>query len=108
MRRIARVWRPLWCITIATHGKPDNSMPPGATVRERILAEPELFLKTQRQSWITKPSIAALERELEMAAATLRRAGKRLGEALQEIDGRQQEQAQEQIASARRELDRMT
>ena len=72
-------------------------------VRERILAEPELFLKTQRQS----PAAAALDRELEMAVAILHRAGRRLAEALPEMDRRQQEQAQGQIESARRELDRM-
>ncbi len=36
-------------------------------VRERILAEPELFLKTQRQPPSAMPAAAALERELEMA-----------------------------------------
>jgi ParB/RepB/Spo0J family partition protein len=73
-------------------------------VRERILAEPELFLKTQRQS---PAAAAALDRELEMAVAILHRAGRRLAEALPEMDHRQQEQAQRQIESARRALDRM-
>ena len=77
-------------------------------VRERILAEPELFLKTQRQAPAAKPAAVALERELEMAVAILHRAGRRLAEALPEMTGTQQEQAQGQIASARRELDRMT
>jgi len=76
-------------------------------VRERILAEPELFLKTQRQPAATRPAAAAVERDLEMALAILRRAGRRLGEALPEMDGRQQQQAQQQIESARRELERM-
>jgi ParB/RepB/Spo0J family partition protein len=76
-------------------------------VRERILAEPELFLKTQRQAPATRPAAAALDRELEMAVAILHRAGRRLAEALPEMDRRQQEQAQCQIESARRELDRM-
>jgi ParB family chromosome partitioning protein len=76
-------------------------------VRERILAEPELFLKTQRQPPSTRPAATALERELEMAAAILHRAGRRLGEALPEMDGRQQQQAQRRIESARRELERM-
>ena len=74
-------------------------------VRERILAEPELFLKTQRQPPATQP--AAINRDLEMALAILRRAGRRLGEALPEMDRRQQQQAQQQVESARRELDRM-
>jgi ParB/RepB/Spo0J family partition protein len=77
-------------------------------VRERILAEPELFLKTQRHAPVAKPAAVALDRELEMAVAILRRAGKRLTEALPEMDSRQQEQTQARIESARRELDRMT
>ena len=76
-------------------------------VRERILAEPELFLKTQRQPPATRPAAAGLDRELEMAVAILHRASRRLAEALPEMDCRQQEQAQRQIESARRELDRM-
>jgi len=76
-------------------------------VRERLLAEPELFWKTQRQAPATKPAAAGLERDLEMAVAILHRAGRRLAEALPEMDGRQQEQAQGRIESARRELNRM-
>jgi ParB family transcriptional regulator, chromosome partitioning protein len=76
-------------------------------IRERILAEPELFLKTQRQPPSTRPAAAAVERELEMAVAILRRAGRRLAEALPEMDGPRQEQAQRQLESARRELERM-
>jgi ParB family transcriptional regulator, chromosome partitioning protein len=76
-------------------------------VRERILAEPELFLKTQRQPPAVRPAAAALERDLEMAVAILHRAGRRLTEALPEMDGPRQEQAQRQLESARRELERM-
>lgn len=78
-------------------------------VRERILAEPELFLKTQRQP--PTPVItqaAALQRDLEMAVAILHRAGRRLPEALPEMEGQQQEQTQRQIESARRQLNRMS
>jgi hypothetical protein len=77
-------------------------------VRERILAEPELFLKTQRQAPVAKPAAVALDRELEMAVAILHRAGKRLVEALPEMDKGQQQQTQARLESARRELDRMT
>jgi ParB family chromosome partitioning protein len=77
-------------------------------VRERILAEPELFLKTQRRSPVAKPAAVALDRELEMAVAILHRAGRRLAEALPEMDGGQQQQTQARIESARRELDWMT
>jgi ParB family transcriptional regulator, chromosome partitioning protein len=76
-------------------------------VRERVLAEPELFLKTQRQVPASRPAAAGLERDLEMAVAILRRTGRRLAEALPEMDGLRQEQAQRQIASARQELERM-
>src|SRR5260370_18716230 len=76
-------------------------------VRERILAGPELFLKTQRQPPATVPVTAGLEHDLEMAVAILRRAGRRLVEALPEMDGRRHEQPQGQIESARREPDRM-
>jgi ParB/RepB/Spo0J family partition protein len=77
-------------------------------VRERILAEPELFLKTLRQAPVAKPAAVALDRELEMAGAILRRADRRLVEALPEMSRQQQAQMQARIASARRELDRMT
>jgi ParB family transcriptional regulator, chromosome partitioning protein len=76
-------------------------------VRERILAEPELFLKTQRQVPASRPAAAGVERDLEMAAAILRRTGRRLAAALPEMDDLRQEQAQRQIASARQELERM-
>jgi ParB family transcriptional regulator, chromosome partitioning protein len=77
-------------------------------VRERILAEPGLFLKTQRQPPPpARPAADAVERDLEMAAVILRRAGRKLSEALPEMNDAQQEQAQRQIESARRELERM-
>ena len=76
--------------------------------RERILAEPELFLKTQRQppAPVTTHA-AALERDLELAVAIIERARRRLAQALPEMDRGQQEQAQCQIETARRELNRM-
>jgi ParB/RepB/Spo0J family partition protein len=77
-------------------------------VRERILTEPELFLKTQRQPQTTKPAaVEQIQRDLEMALAILRRAGRRLNEALPEMTAAQQEQAQREIESTRRELNRM-
>jgi ParB family chromosome partitioning protein len=77
-------------------------------VRERILSQPELFLKTQRQA--TAPAAtqaAALQQELETAVALLCLAGRRLAEAMPEMNGEQQRQVQRQIESARRELDRI-
>jgi ParB family chromosome partitioning protein len=78
-------------------------------VRERILAEPELFLKTQRQPpQVVKPAaVEQVERDLDMALAILRRAGRRLTEALPEMNGARQEQTQNRVESARRELSRM-
>jgi hypothetical protein len=64
-------------------------------VRERILSEPELFLKTRRQPQTTTLAAAEqVQRDLEMALAILRRAGRRLSEALPEMNAAQQEQAQ--------------
>jgi hypothetical protein len=77
-------------------------------VRERILTEPELFLKTQKQPQAKPAAAEQIERDLEMALAILRRAGRRLSEALPEMNTVQQEQAQRGIESARRELNRMT
>jgi ParB family chromosome partitioning protein len=77
-------------------------------VRERILAEPELFLKIQRQAQPAKPAaVAQVERDLDMVIAILRRTGRRLAEALPEMTGPQQKQAQGQMENARRELNRM-
>ena len=78
-------------------------------IRERILAAPELFLKTQRQSQtLAATEAAALVRDLEMAAAIVERANRRLNVALTEMHGEQVEQAQQKIEQTRRELDRMT
>jgi ParB family chromosome partitioning protein len=77
-------------------------------VRERILAQPELFLKTQRQTPAPATTqAAALARELETASAILRRAGRRMAEGLAEMNDQQRRQALRQIEDMRRELDRM-
>src|SRR5881227_271752 len=45
-------------------------------VRERILAEPELFLKTQRQAPAARPAaVEHVERDLDMVIAILHRTG---------------------------------
>jgi ParB/RepB/Spo0J family partition protein len=76
--------------------------------RQRILAEPELFLRTQRQPPQSKPAaLEQVERDLETALAILHRANRKLGEALPEMNAAQQEQAQVRIESVRRELQRM-
>jgi len=77
-------------------------------VRERILAAPELYLKTQRQPQTPAATeAAALANDLKMAAAIVERANRRLGVALTEMDGEGVEQAQQNIEQTRRELDRM-
>jgi ParB/RepB/Spo0J family partition protein len=79
-------------------------------VRERILAAPELFLKTQRHGPAPAPAgteAAALQRDLETAAASVQRASRRLVTALSEMDGKQRGQAQQKIGQARRALERM-
>src|SRR5450432_2729497 len=76
--------------------------------RERILAEPELFLKTQRQAGRPTPAaVAQIGRDLEMALGLLRRARRRLTEALPEMNGAQRAETQSSLESARRELSRM-
>jgi ParB family chromosome partitioning protein len=78
-------------------------------VRERILQEPELYLKTQRPLEAEADSSAAeLERDLDMAVALLQRVSRRLNAALPEMDAPQQEQARGRIERARRELNRIT
>jgi ParB family transcriptional regulator, chromosome partitioning protein len=78
------------------------------TVRDRILAEPELFLKTQRQTPPAATSAAEqVVLDLEMALAILRRASKRLNEAVAEMNIGQHKQTRYTIESARRELNRM-
>ena len=77
-------------------------------VRERILAAPELFLKTQRQPQAAAVTeAAALARDLEMAAVIVQRANRRIGVALTEMDGMHLEQAQQKIEQTRRDLERM-
>ena len=78
-------------------------------VRERILQEPELYLKTQRPLEVEANSSAAeMARDLDMAVALLQRVGRRLNAALPEMDGPQQQQARGRIERARRELNRIS
>jgi len=74
-------------------------------VRERILAAQELLLKTQRRAMAVGET--QVERDLEMAAAILRRTGRQLREALPHMDATGQQNIQRRIAAACRELDRM-
>jgi hypothetical protein len=71
-------------------------------IRKRILDEPELFFKAQRQvePQATAASAAQLGRDLEMVLAIVNRAGRRLGGAVAEMD-------RNQLAEARGKIDRI-
>ena len=78
-------------------------------IRKRILAEPELFFKAQRQE--KKPATTAaaeLLRDLEMVAAIVHRAQRRLaGAAAAELDRQQCEAARRQIDRIQSQLQRL-
>src|ERR1700723_2176994 len=78
-------------------------------VRDRLLQQPQLFLKTQRQSEAQPPSpvMAELERDLELITAIGRRANRRLCGVTVELDQLQCEQIQIKIRDALRELGRL-
>jgi ParB family chromosome partitioning protein len=77
-------------------------------IRQRILAEPELFFKAQRQ---VEPKSAApaaeLLRDLEMAAAIVNRANRRLSGALACMDRDQLEEARSKLDRIQSQLQRM-
>jgi ParB/RepB/Spo0J family partition protein len=78
-------------------------------IRQRLLDEPALFFKTQRQAEpkATAPS-AELLRDLEMAAAIVNRATRRLaGAVAAEMDGQQREAARRQIERMEIQLRRL-
>lgn len=79
------------------------------SVRERILAEPQMFLKAQRQveQKPPAPAIAELLRDLEMLAAIAHRAGRRLAGAAQLMDGSDRGQARQQVDRAIHQLRRL-
>jgi len=78
-------------------------------VRERILAEPQMFLKAQRQVEQKPPPPAAAEllRDLEMVAAIANRASRRLAGAAQLMDGSDRDQARRQVDRAIDQLRRL-
>jgi ParB family chromosome partitioning protein len=80
------------------------------TIRKRILAEPELFFKAQRQAQEKTPLTpgAELLRDLEMVTAILNRAQRRLaGAAAVELDRQQCASAQQQITRIQKQLQRI-
>jgi ParB family transcriptional regulator, chromosome partitioning protein len=78
-------------------------------VRDRLLQQPQLFLKTQRQSEAQPPSpvMVELERDLELITAIGRRANRRLCGVTVELDLPQCEQTQAKIRDALKELGRL-
>lgn len=79
-------------------------------MRKRILDSPELFFKTQRQVRENTSAGAGAEtiRDLEMAAAIVNRAHRRVGgAAATEVDGQQRQAIQRQIESIERQLRRI-
>jgi ParB family transcriptional regulator, chromosome partitioning protein len=78
-------------------------------IRKRILDEPNLFFKAQRQEVKPSPTSAAeLLRDLEMVAAIVNRAHRRLAGAVsEELDHQQGEAARQQIARIEKQLRRI-
>ena len=79
-------------------------------IRQRLLDDPALFFKAQRQAEpkATAAPAAELLRDLEMAAAIVNRATRRLaGAAVAEMDGQQREAARLQIERMETQLRRL-
>jgi len=79
-------------------------------IRQRILDEPDLFFKAQRQAQEQAPTGTGAEllRDLEMVAAIVNRAHRRLaGAEATELDRRQGEGARQQIARIQKQLQRI-
>jgi ParB/RepB/Spo0J family partition protein len=79
-------------------------------IRKRILDDPELFFKTQRQVQEKTPAGTGAEllRDLEMMAAIANRAHRRLaGAAATELDHQQREAARHQLDRIQRQLHRI-
>jgi ParB family transcriptional regulator, chromosome partitioning protein len=80
------------------------------TIRKRILDDPELFFKTQRQAEEKAPAGTGAEllRDLEMVVAIVTRAQRRLaGAAAMEVDPQQAKAARYQIERIQKQLCRM-
>jgi ParB/RepB/Spo0J family partition protein len=79
-----------------------------ATVRQRILGDPALFFKTQRQDKPPAGPAAELMRDLEMILAIVNRVQRRLaGAAALELDELQCSAAQQRINCIERQLERI-
>ena len=79
-----------------------------AAIRQRILDDPALFFKTQRQQQAPPGPAAELIRDLEMVAAIVNRAHRRLaGGAAGELDRQQRQAALQQIKRIEKQLQRI-
>jgi ParB family transcriptional regulator, chromosome partitioning protein len=79
-----------------------------AAIRQRILADPALFFKTQRQEKVPPGFAAELIRDLEMVTAIVNRAYRRLaGDKVAEVVERQRAEARQQIEWIGKQLQRM-
>jgi ParB family transcriptional regulator, chromosome partitioning protein len=79
-----------------------------AAIRQRILDDPALFFKTQRQEKIPAGPAAELIRDLEMIAAIVNRTQRRLGGAgVEELDREQRATARRRIERIEQELQRI-
>lgn len=78
-------------------------------VRERLLEEPQLFLKTQRQreKASASPAMVETERDLEVVVAIARRMNRRLAGATVELDRPQCVETHHKIQQAMEELGRL-
>ncbi|MGH8648642.1 MAG: ParB/RepB/Spo0J family partition protein, partial [Burkholderiales bacterium] len=81
-----------------------------AAIRQRLLDDPALFFKTQRQAQEKAPAGPAAEliRDLEMVTAIVHRAHRRLaGAAAMELDHQQRAAARQQIERIEKQLQRL-
>ena len=79
-----------------------------AAIRKRILEDPALFFKAQRQGKIPSGSAADLIRDLEMMTAIVNRAQRRLaGAEATELDVQQRAAARQQIERIEKQLQRI-
>ena len=79
-----------------------------AAIRKRILEDPALFFKTQRQEKVPPGPAAEVIRELEMVTAIVNRVHRRLaGAAAAELNDQQRAAARQQIDRIEKQLQRM-
>jgi len=82
----------------------------GPVLRQRLLEQPELFLKARREAERPPPPstpAGEMQRDLEMVVAITRRARQRAPAAALEMDARQRQQARRQIDRAIEQLQRL-